>query len=241
MAAGGDDVHARWAYDEVARAESERGEVVLRRRVEDPGDGEPLGDTGVLELRVNGVFVMDTVETTTEQELARAALERVDAPRDVLIGGLGLGFTAHEVLSDRRVERVVVVEVEPALVEWMRNGTVPHGPSFLADSRLRVVEADLREVVREATPASFDLVLLDVDNGPGNLVHRANSDLYRPPFLREVAAALRVGGALVVWSAAESRELAGGLEEVFAAVASLPMPVRLQDREEEYWLHLARR
>jgi spermidine synthase len=244
MAAGADDVDAAWTYDEVARAESGRGEVVLRRRrVDDPGDGngDAPGDTGVLELRVNGVFVMDTVETTTERELARAALERVDTPRDVLVGGLGLGFTAHEVLTDRRVERLVVVEVEEALVGWMRDGTVPHGPSFLADARLRVVEADLRAAVREAAPASFDLVLLDVDNGPANLVHQGNSELYRAPFLREVAATLREGGALVVWSAAEARGLAEALEGVFGAVASLPMPVRLQDREEEYWLYLARR
>jgi spermidine synthase len=233
MAAGGDDLREPWAYDEVARAESERGEVVLRRRRVD--------DRDVLELRVNGVFVMDTAETTTEQELARAALDRVDAPRDVLVGGLGLGFTAHGVLADRRVERLVVVEVEPALVGWMRDGTVPHGPSFLADARLRVVEADLREAVREAPPSSFDLVLLDVDNGPAQLVHQGNRVLYEPPFLREVAASLREGGALVVWSAAEARELAEALEEVFGAAASLPLPVRLQDREEEYWLYLARR
>jgi spermidine synthase len=243
MTAGGDDVHEVWTYDEVARAESERGEVVLRRRrVVDSSDGVGASaDTGVLELRVNGVFVMDTLETTTEQALARAALDRVDSPRDVLVGGLGLGFTVHEVLTDRRVERLVVVEVEQALAEWMRDGTIPHGPSFLADARLRVVEADLRDAVREAPSASFDLVLLDVDNGPANLVHEGNALLYRAPFLREVAATLREGGALVVWSASEARELAAALEEVFGAVASLPMPVRLQDREEDYWLYLARR
>ena len=234
-----------WTYDEVARSESERGEVVLRRRR--PGEpsrvaaADPEDDPGVLELRVNGVFVMDTRETTTEQELARAALDRVDDPRDVLVGGLGLGYTVREVLTDRRVERLVVVEVEPALVRWMRDGTVPHGPSFLADARLRVVEADLLEAVQEASPDSFDLVLLDVDNGPGHLVHDSNSGVYRSPFLRQVAAMLRTGGALVVWSAAEADDLAETLEEVFGAVARVPLPVRLQGREEHYWLYLARR
>ena len=82
-------------YDDVARATSERGEIVLRKR------------GAVWELRVNGVFVMDTAETGSEIELARAALALADAPRDVLVGGLGLGFTAHEVLSDTRVERLV--------------------------------------------------------------------------------------------------------------------------------------
>ncbi|HEX6979671.1 MAG TPA: hypothetical protein VF342_10255, partial [Alphaproteobacteria bacterium] len=78
-------------YDEIARAESPRGEVVLRRRTSN-------GGPAVLELRVNGVFVMDTRETTTERALAQRALELVADPRTVLVGGLGLGFTAHEVL-----------------------------------------------------------------------------------------------------------------------------------------------
>ena len=83
---------------------SERGEVVLRRREHD----------GALELRVNGVFVMDTIETSSERELARATLAAVDPATDaleVLVGGLGLGFTLAEVLTDPRVARVLVVEI----------------------------------------------------------------------------------------------------------------------------------
>ena len=109
----------------MARALSPRGEVVLRER-RDPDDGSP----GVLELRVNGVFVMDTRETSSERGLATAALAEVEDPRAVLVGGLGLGYTAHEVLADRRVERLVVVEIEEDLVRWMRDGTVPHGPAL---------------------------------------------------------------------------------------------------------------
>ena len=92
----------------MARAESGRGEVVLRRRLDPDRPESPA----VLELRVNGVFVMDTFETRTEVALARAALEQVETPHHVLVGGLGLGFTAHEALSDSRVEQVVVAEVE---------------------------------------------------------------------------------------------------------------------------------
>ena len=135
-------------YDEIARAASERGEVVLRRR----RDGEDPDEPGVVELRVNGVFVMDTLETSTERELAAVALRQVEQPLHVLVGGLGLGFTAHEVLADPRVERVDVVEVEEALVGWMRDGTVPHGPTFLADERLHLVVADVRAAVAEAVP-----------------------------------------------------------------------------------------
>ena len=150
-------------YVEVARADSERGEVVLRRRSE-----ERAADA--LELRVNGVFVMDTKETTSEIALADAALELVEDPRDVVVAGLGLGFTVQRVLADPRVEQVKVVEIEEALVGWMRDGTVPHGPALLADRRVHVVNADIRTAVAEAT-STYDLVLLDVDNGPGFLVH----------------------------------------------------------------------
>src|SRR3954452_12602740 len=168
-----------WSYVERARAESHRGEVVLRERRE---AGAPEGPAA-LELRVNGVFVMDTVETATEQQLARAALAQVAQPRAVLVGGLGLGFTAQEVLADRRVEALVVVEVEEALVGWMRDGTVPHGPVLLADPRLSVVTAEVRQAIAEGRPATYGLVLLDVDNGPGFLVHQANAEIYGADFL----------------------------------------------------------
>lgn len=225
-------------YVEVARADSERGEVVLRERL-DPALGE--GGPAVLELRVNGVFVMDTVETATERELARVALSHTEQPRSVLVGGLGLGFTVHEVLGDPRVEKVVVVEVEEALVGWMRDGTVPHGPSYLADERLQVQVADVRTALAEAAPGSHDLVLLDVDNGPGFLVHDSNADVYGHEFLRQVAAALRPGGAVVIWSSDESVVLRGVMESVFGNVAPIPYNVRLQERAEQYWLYLARR
>jgi spermidine synthase len=219
---------------EVARAESERGELVLRERR--PVDGGPVS----LELRANGVFVMDTVEVSTERAMARAALELVADPRAVVVGGLGLGYTMHEVLADSRVEKVAVVEIEPALVEWMRGGVVPHGPMLLADERVTVVEADVVVALAEGRDASYDLVLLDVDNGPGHLVHAGNAALYEPPALTDARRVLRPGGALVVWSAAESPELEAALGAVFAEVSAQPHDVRLQDRDEAYWLYVAR-
>ena len=225
-------------YVDVARAESERGEIVLReRRDPDAADTAPA----VLELRVNGVFVMDTQETSSEQGLAAAALKQVDDPRRVLIGGLGLGFTMHEVLADQRVEKVTVVEIEDALVQWMRDGTVPHGPAYLADERVSVMTADIRTAIAEATPEAYDLILLDVDNGPGFLVYDANEAVYQQEFLGRVAAALRPGGALVIWSAAESPALRAEMEQVFGSVVAVPYDVTLQSREEHYWIYLSRR
>ena len=221
-------------YVELARAESERGELVLRERRTEKGGATAL------ELRANGVFVMDTVEVGTERALATAALALVEHPRAVVVGGLGLGFTLREVLADSRVETCAVVEIEPALVDWMRNGTIAHGPSLLADQRVAVVVADVAMAVAEARPASYDLVLLDVDNGPGYLVHDANAALYAAPFLAAVRAILRPGGALVVWSAAPEPALEETLTEVFGAAEALPLDVVLQGREEQYWLYVAR-
>lgn len=227
----------RVEYTDVARAESPRGEIVLRER-HDP-DAGPNAPT-VLELRVNGVFVMDTLETSSEKGLAATALKQVEAPRDVVVGGLGLGFTVHEVLADLRVERVVVVEIEDALVQWMRDGTVPHGPSYLADERVTVMTADIRTAMAEATAAAYDLVLLDVDNGPGFLVHDDNAEVYQGEFLGQTRDCLRPGGALVIWSAEESPVLRAEMEQVFGNAVAIPYDVTLQSREDHYWIYLSR-
>lgn len=219
-------------YAEVARAESERGELVLGRRTTDGAD--------VLELRVNGVFVMDTVETSSETELATQALALVDDPRNVVIGGLGLGFTLQAVLADVRVERAAVVEIEEGLIEWMRNGTIPHGPSLLADHRVKVVNADIVMAINEAR-TTYDVMLLDVDNGPGYLVHQQNEQVYDATFLRRCRDVLTDGGVLVIWSANESPELLTRLGEVFDRTQEQRHHVLLQDRPEEYFLYLARR
>lgn len=229
---------------ELARSASRRGELVLRTRPSRDGTGE------VVELRANGLFVMDTEETSSEVALAAAALALL--PRDardlhVLVGGLGLGFTAQAVLADARVGRCTVAELEPALVGWLREGTVPHGPALLADPRLEVVVDDVARVLADGGDAAygsprFDLVLLDVDNGPDNLVHQANAALYEAPLLEAARGTLRAGGVLVVWSAARSPALDAALRSVFgdAAVDELRCPVDLQGRAEDYWLHLAR-
>ncbi|GAA1157382.1 hypothetical protein [Nocardioides aquiterrae] len=220
-------------YVEIARAETARGELVLRERRD---EGAPT----VLELRANGVFVMDNLETSTEQALAESALAQVADPKAVVVGGLGLGFTMHAVLADHRVEKCAVVEIEQALVDWMRDGTVPHGPALLADERVRVVVADVAVALAEAPRSSYDLILLDVDNGPGYLVHEVNAALYEEPFLRSARDVLRPGGALAIWSAAEAPGLVDLLDRVFDSAEGYAHDVLLQDRAEKYWLYVAR-
>ncbi|WP_109509220.1 spermidine synthase [Nocardioides speluncae] len=221
-------------YAEIARAETERGEVVLRAR-RDGDQGHP-----VLELRVNGIFVMDSLETSSERALAEHALALVDRPAAVLVGGLGLGFTAHAVLADSRVERLTVVEIEEALVGWMRDGTAPHGPALLADERLSIVVADIVGALAEGKDASYDLVLLDVDNGPAYLVYDANAAVYRAPSLTQARRILRPGGVLAIWSADRSPELEAELATVFGNAEALAYDVPLHGRAEQYWLHVSR-
>ncbi|MDN5896689.1 MAG: hypothetical protein L0H93_22055 [Nocardioides sp.] len=224
---------ARMEYVEIARAESVRGELVLRERRDD-------NTRSVLELRANGIFVKDTVETTSERALAAAALAVVVDPRDVLVGGVGLGFTMHEVLADVRVESCTVVEIEPALVDWMRDGTVGHGPKMLADARLSLTVADIGDALAEAPAASCDLVLLDVDNGPGYLVHEENAALYRPEFLTRARAVLRPAGTLVIWAANRAPGLEDALRAVFGNAAETTYDVHMQGREVAYYLYSAR-
>jgi spermidine synthase len=219
-------------YVEIARAESPRGEVVLRERRD---ENTPT----IVELRVNGVFVMDTLETTSERALAGAALQLVARPTRVLVGGLGLGFTMHEVLADSRVQACTVVEIEQAVVDWMRDGTIAHGPQLLADERASVVVADVAVALAEAGEAAYDVVLLDVDNGPGHLVHDANDALYKEPFLE--AARRATAQVLVIWSSAEAPQLEAEMATVFGNVLATPYDVRLGERDATYWLYSSRK
>jgi spermidine synthase len=221
-------------YVEVARNVSEHGELVLRRH------RDPDGGPAVLELRANGLFVMDSAEHASERALAEAALALVDRPTRVVVAGLGLGFTLDRVLADRRVAECVVVEIASALVDWMRDGTIPHGPQLLADRRARVVVADIAQAVAEAEHASYDVVLLDVDNGPDNLVHQSNAALYGVAFLSDVRRVLTSGGVVAVWSAAPAPELLERLRTVFGTVEEVAQHVRLQQRDEHYWLYVGR-
>lgn len=182
---------------------------------------------------------MDTAETSSEVELAAVALEQVADPRDVVIGGLGLGFTLQRVLADPRVELATVVEVEEPLIGWMRDGTVPHGPALLADRRVKVVNADIAMAISEAR-RSYDLILLDVDNGPGHLVHEDNEGLYSPATLARCRDLLHPGGVLVVWSAAAAPDLLARMRTVFTAVDEVECPVQLDERAEHYYLYVAR-
>ncbi|MFD1825949.1 spermidine synthase [Mumia zhuanghuii] len=201
-----------------------RGDAVVRRR-----------EDGALELRVNGVFVMDDVETTSERLLARAALAGCADPRHVVVGGLGMGFTLREILTDRRVKQVTVAELESAIPAFMREGTLP-GADLLEDRRVALRVDDVQAVVAALPETSVDVILLDVDNGPDFLVHDTNAAVYEAPFVATCAARLRERGELCIWSMDDSAPVREALTASFAHVYAERVPVRLQGREEAYWL-----
>ena len=217
----------------VAREVTPHGEVALRRRGE------------VLELVVDGAFAMDTVDTSTERLLASVALAEVAEPRRVLDGGLGLGFTARAVLADPRVEHLDVVELAEPLVRWARESLVPE-LAGLEGPRCSLHVADVLDVLhgRAGPQGPWDLVLLDVDNGPDFLVHAHNAALYDGPALAAARAAVRPGGALVVWSSHRAPALLAGLEAVAGEgdeVAELVVVVEREGRSLDYALYRLRR
>lgn len=190
-------------------------------------------DDGATELRVNGVFVMDDRETSSERELARIVLDLGAA--DLLVGGLGLGHTLRELLTSSVVRRVVVAELHPEIADWMRDGTIP-GADLLADPRTELVLDDVRAVVEAQAPGSLDAIVLDVDNGPDFLVHDHNAQIYETAFVQTCAERLRPGGHLCIWSMGPSPAVAAALATAFDDVAERSIPVRLQGRDEHYWI-----
>ncbi|WP_328991547.1 hypothetical protein OG394_35235 [Kribbella sp. NBC_01245] len=210
---------------EIARSTSDRGEIWLGRRSD-----------GALELRVNGVFVMDDRETRSEELLATAALEAYTATGlTVLVGGLGLGYTVRALLKDPRVQRIIVAEIEPDLVQWMRDGLIP---SVLDDERVEVQPGDVRDIVGQQPGQSLDGILLDVDNGPDFLVYEGNSAIYESEFLATCRSALKPSsGVLTVWSSSHSDHLARAMATTYDESRVRPVPVELQGRDETYYVY----
>lgn len=230
------------ASEVIARAEGVLGELVLRQRT-------GLAGEAVVELWSGGVHLMDTEDATTERLLAQLVLRRLprrgrgaaDGDLQVLVGGLGLGYTASALLADPRVGECVVVEIEPALTAWLRDGLVPPARGLLDDARLRVVHGDVRDVLATWPAAELDAVLLDVDNGPDFLTHPANAALYRPPALAAASTTIRPGGVLAIWSAERSGALRAAMTDAVGPTEEVPCVVHRHGRDLEYVLYLARR
>jgi spermidine synthase len=162
----------------------------------------------VYEIKLGDEFLMSSLFTVAEIALARlglAALQRPDL--DVVVGGLGLGYTAQAVLEDSRVRSLVVVDALAEVIEWHQRGLLPLGENLTADPRCRFVNGDFFAMSHSAdgldpqTPARrFDAVLVDIDHSPANLLHPAHAILYTPEGLRRLADHLHPRGVFALWS-----------------------------------------
>jgi spermidine synthase len=198
------------------RREGPYGEVVLRRHGE------------LLQIIANGCFLMDTSDGRSERLLVDAALRALDARENpaVLIGGLGVGFSLAHAAADPRWGAITVVEREPAVIDWHRDGPLADiSARALADPRTDIVEADLLTFLRE-TSATYDTLCLDIDNGPDWTVTEGNDGLYARAGLASCARVLKPGGVLAVWSAQPSPEFEGTLWNAgFQQVRTEEIPV----------------
>jgi len=192
----------------LARVDGVCGELVLRRAGRHH------------EIIANGVFLMDTRNGESERLMVRAAAERMP-PGRLLVGGLGVGFSLREALAHPSVDEVVVVEREPAVIEW-NTVYLGNGP-VLADPRVRVVRDDLLTWL--PTAGRFSALCLDIDNGPEWTVDDGNAALYGPAGLDMIADALVPGGVLAVWSAGKAPAFVTALTERFGPVETLEIPV----------------
>lgn len=226
----------------LAYEQTRLGLLCLRRRelLSRPG-------TVVTEITLDHEFLMSSYITDSERALARHALA-IHGGRDlsVLVGGLGLGYTAREVLKagGERVASVQVVEFLPQVIDWLRRGLVPLSTELQADGRIELVEGDVYQRLASPPARRFDLVLIDVDHSPDEPLGAtsANAAFYTEAGLRRAREHLAEGGVLGVWSYAEHSPFASALRRVFDDVRVEPVTVfnDLVDEEQTDWLFFAR-
>ena len=221
------------------------GDLVLRRR-RDPRTG-----LDIVEVKLGDDFLMSSLFTVAEIELARLALARLTGSQlDVVVGGLGLGYTARAVLDDQRVADLVVVEALDPVIDWHRRGLVPVGPTLTSDPRCRLVHADFFAMTETSgydpdTPDRlFDAVIVDIDHSPRHLLTESNATFYGLAGTRRLARHLRAGGVYALWSNdPPDEEYLAVLSEVFVEVAAevVRFPNPLQDREATNTVYFASR
>ncbi len=174
------------------------------------------GSAQVFELRLGEIFLMSSEDGASERRLAEECLAALPSSERlaVLIGGLGLGLTLRATLEDPRVGAAHVVEIEPEIVRWNHGALVEVNGGALADPRVTVEVGDVRDAL-EGPPRRYDVVLLDVDNGPNAVTRVDNAPLYDRRSLTAIRRALRRPGVLGVWAERHAPEFAADLDAVF--------------------------
>ena len=209
-------------FEELDYRQTPLGALILRRR------REPMAQNrDVFEVKLNDDFLMSSLFTVGEIALADIALGMIENTGiDVVVGGLGLGFTADAVLNHGSVRTLTVIEALEAVIAWHQDGLVPIGPRLSSDPRCRICQGNFFEL---ADPSSdgfdpleagrqFDAVLVDIDHSPGHVLEDRNRAFYTFQGLQGLVQRLRPGGVFAMWSNdPPDVEFERVLGEVFAA------------------------
>ena len=202
------------------------GAISLRRR------WDRVTERDVHEVKLGDDFLMSSQFTTGERELARIGLAAVTGPSlTVLVGGLGLGYTALAALEDDRVTELTVVEALQAVHSWHERDLLPDTVGLAADPRVRLVLDDFFDVVRAGrADRTYDAVLVDIDHAPDWLLRDDHGDLYTVEGFARVGAMLADDGVFALWSDEPPepevvRRMAAAFERADAHVVPFPNPL----------------
>lgn len=233
-------------FEEIDYCPTPIGAVSLRRRFELTMKRE------VYEIKLDDEFLMSSLFTASEEALARLGLAAVDGEQlDVVVGGLGLGYTARAVLEHAKVATLAVVEMLSPVIQWHRKGMLPLGPELVGDRRCRFVQGDFFALAAspqgfdpESSGRRFDAILLDIDHSPEALLDERSTSFYQPDGLRALAVHLKPGGIFGLWSNDRpdptfTERLAGVFAEAWAEPVTFDNP--LQGRPFTQSVYLARR
>lgn len=190
------------SFEELDYCQSALGELILRRR-------KPVSmpDTWIYEVKLGGNFLMSSLIRTSEEELVHLALPRLDGGDwRVLVGGLGLGYTAATALAHPDVASVEVVEFLPEVIRWHERGLVPLGATLCGDERCRLIQGDCFERIRNDAGQGLDAVLIDIDDGPEELLSPSHGSFYSLDGLRDARRCLRPGGVFGLWTSRDCNQ-----------------------------------
>ncbi len=191
-------------FEELDYQKTPLGEISLRRRAEPRLEGKI-----VYEVKLGDEFLMSSLFTEAETQLAKLGLaELPGSDLDVVVGGLGLGYTAVAALENPSLRSLLVVDVMQPVINWHRQGLVPLGEKLTADPRCTLVHADFFEAASSSS-MGFDgtdaarpvhAVLLDIDHSPSHWLNPGNGAFYTVQGLRDLAEKIHPAGIFAMWS-----------------------------------------
>lgn len=206
---------------EIAFHKTSLGDLVLRRRAE-----PLLRNTEIFEVKLGDEFLMSSLFTEGEKELANLGLAKLVGELDVVVGGLGLGYTAAAALENKNVRSLLVIDKFQEVINWHRDKLVPMGAILSADKRCELRASDFFELARTGFDINddqrkFDAILLDIDHSPEHFLDEKNESFYGVAGLKLLKKQIKKGGVFALWSNDPAdAKFTGHLESIFGAASA---------------------